>query len=184
MNLFYYLATFAFTILLVLLYLQGKYNSFIKLRNRVRTDFSDISIQLRKRAALMQNLVELVKDYAKHENRTFTQVAKARTALENSSSTQDSAKADNLLSQTLRSLMAVSESYPELKASDNYKQVKSDLIATENDIVMARSMYNTSVEKYNNAIQTFPSLLVANLFEFQSAELFQPQEIEVLKESH
>jgi len=119
-NIFYYLSIFAITVLVILLYLQGKYNSFVKLRNRVKTDFSDISIQLQKRAALIQTLVELVKDYAKHENRTFTKVAKARAALENSSSTQESAQAENMLSQTLRSLMAVSESYPELKASENY----------------------------------------------------------------
>ena len=158
--------------------LLAKYNSFVKLRNRVKTNFSDISIQLKKRAALIQNLVELVKEYADHESKTFTQVAKARSAVDSSSSAQESAQAENMLSQTLRSLMVVSEDYPELKANDNYIQVKQDLLVAENDIVRARAIYNQSVENYNNAIQMVPGLLVANMFEFKEADLFQPTAVE------
>jgi LemA protein len=157
-----------------LLYLLTTYNAFIRLNNRVKTDFSDIDVQLRRRASLVQNLVDMVREYASHENKTFTKVAKARTALDNSQSMHDTAKADNMLTETLRSLVMVTEAYPELKADKNYQQIRTDLVLTENAIAGYREEYNQTVERYNNATQTFPNLLVANLFDFKEAELYQP----------
>lgn len=175
------LYVFTFILIIGLLYVWSKYNHLIKQRNRVRTDFADIQVQLNRRASLIQNLVDMVREYAKHENSTFAEVASARSAVSNSKSAIDSANADNMLTQTLRSLMMVTEAYPELRASENFQQLRTDITSTENSLAGYREEYNTTVESYNNDVETFPSLMVASLFGFTSEEYFKPQEAEVMK---
>lgn len=157
----------------VLLFLWNRYNAFVSGRNRVKTDFADIGVQLRRRASLIENLVAVVREYAKHEKTTFSDVTKARAALENPHGPKDSAKADNMLTQTLKSLFAVSEAYPELRASENYQSLRGDIKETEDRIAQYRETYNQTVLNYNTTIQTFPNLLVVNLFGFQDEELFE-----------
>lgn len=185
MTLFQTLLLTSIILIFLLLYLLGTFNKLIKLRNRVKTDFSDIDIQLRRRASLIQNLVDMVREYTKHESKTFKEVAAARSALDNSRTAQDTAKASNMLTESLRSLLMVTEDYPELKASEGYQQLRTDLLQTENSIADYREEYNKTVENYNNSIQTFPSLLVAGLFGFENADLFQAGEMaafEITKE--
>lgn len=172
-TLFTVLAILAGVVLLVLLFLWSSYNSFITMRNQVKTDFSDIDVQLKRRASMIENLVTLVKGYATHEKGTFENVAKARAALDTSKSVADTAKADNMFAQTLRSLFAVVESYPKLEASENYQQLRQDIKETEDLIARYREEYNRTVQEYNNLVQTFPNLLAAALFRFESEELFQ-----------
>lgn len=160
-------------ILFILLYFWRSYNSFIKKRNQVKTDFSDIEVQLRKRVTLIERLANLIREYAKHEKQTFEKVSQARSAIDTSKTIKDVAKAENLLAQTLRSLFAVVEDYPKLKASENYKIVQADLKETEDLIANYREEYNRAVQKYNNSIQTFPNLLAARLFKFKEEDLFR-----------
>lgn len=162
--------------LLILLYLWATYNAFIESRNQVKTDFADIDVQLRRRASLIENLVEIVRAYAKHEETTFKEVAEARSALESPHGPKESAKIENMLTQTLRSLFAVSEDYPKLQASQNFQRLQDDLKETEDGIAKYRETYNQSVLDYNTTIQTFPNLLVSALFGFREEELFQPGE--------
>lgn len=176
MTLFQSLLVVSGVLIFALLYLLTTFNHLIKLRNRVKTDFSDIDIQLRRRASLIQNLVDMVREYTKHENHTFKDVAAARSALDNSKTTHQTAQANNMLTETLRSLLMVTEDYPELKATENYQQLRQDLLQTENGIAQYREEYNQTVEKYNNTIQTFPNLLVAGLFGFEPSDLFQESE--------
>lgn len=173
MTLFQSLLLISGILVVVLLYLLATFNHLIRLRNRVKTDFSDIDIQLRRRASLIQNLVDMVREYTNHENDTFKEVAAARSALDNSKTAQETAQANNMLTETLRSLIMVTEAYPELKATENYQQLRQDLVQTENDIANYREEYNQTVEHYNTTIQTFPNLLVAGLFGFESSDLFQ-----------
>lgn len=167
------LGTLAGIILLVLLYLWSTYNAFITKRNQVKTDFADIDVQIKRRASLIENLANLVRDYAKHEKETFDNVARARSALDTSKTAGDAAKAENMFTQTLRSLFAVVENYPKLQASENFKQLRDDLKETENLVANYREEYNQTVQSYNNLIQTFPNLLAAALFKFEPEELFQ-----------
>lgn len=160
-------------IALILLFLWTRYNAFIAGRNRVKTDFADIDVQLRRRASLIDNLVTVVREYAKHEKTTFSDVARARSALESPHSPKDSAKADNMLTETLKSLFAVSEDYPDLIASKNYQDLRSDIKETEDLIAKYREEYNQTVLDFNTTVQTFPNLLVASLFGFAEEELFE-----------
>ena len=173
-SVFTLLGSFSVILFFVLLYIWSKYNLFIKKRNQVKTDYSDIDIQLKRRASLIEQLANMVRGYAKHEKETFENVAKARSALDTSKTASDAAQAENMLAQTLRSLFAVVENYPKLQASENYKTLRDDLKETENLIAGYREEYNRSVQNYNNTIQIFPNLLVAALFQFQEKELFQP----------
>lgn len=158
----------------ILLYLWVTFNGFIESRNQVKTDFADIDVQLKRRTSLIENLVEVVREYSKHEEDTFTNVAEARSSLNQPHGPKESAKAENMLSQTLKSLFAVSEAYPKLRASDNYQRLQDDLKETENSIATYRETYNQTVLDFNNSIQTFPNLFVASLFGFEGEELFQP----------
>lgn len=175
MSLFNVLLIIFIIFVLILLFLWAKYNSFIKVRNQVKTDFADIDVQIKRRASLIENLVEVVKGYAKHEKSTFENVAKARSQLEKASNPHESAQGDNLLTQAAHSLFAISERYPDLKASDNFQRLQQDLKETENLIASYREEYNKSVLTYNTTIQIFPNLLVSNLFGFKEEELFQPE---------
>lgn len=158
---------------IILLFLWISYNAFISQRNRVKTDFADIDVQMRRRASLIENLVAIVRGYAKHEKTTFSDVAKARAALEKPHGPKDSAVADNMLTSALRSLFAVSEDYPDLVASKNYQDLRDDIKETENLIASYREEYNQTVLNFNTMIQIFPNLLVASLFGFKEEELFE-----------
>lgn len=155
------------------LYLWSTYNSFIKSRNQVKTDFADVDVQLKRRASLIENLASVVRAYAKHEKETFEGVAQARSALNNSQGPKDAAKAENMFTETLRSLFAVSENYPKLRASENFQRLQDELKQTEDLIAQYREMYNQTVLSYNTKIQTFPNLLAAGLFGFGEEELFE-----------
>lgn len=160
-------------LLILFLYAWGLYNSFVKSRLQVQTDYSDIDIQIKRRASLIQNLADMVKGYAKHEKGTFEEVAKARSAVDNSKTAKESAKADNMLGETLRSLFAVVEAYPKLQASQNFQSLQNELKETEDLIARYREEYNRSVKDYNTKISVFPNFLFASIFQFQPAQLFQ-----------
>lgn len=158
---------------IILLWLWGMYNSFISARNRVKTDYADIDVQIKRRASLIENLATLVREYAKHEKSTFESVAKARSAIESANSPKQSAAADNFLTSTLRSLFAVSEAYPKLLASENFQKLNHQIEQTENQIATYRETYNQTVLDFNTMVQTFPNLLAAKLFGFAEQELFE-----------
>lgn len=159
----------------ILLFLWFTYNAFIRQRNKVKTDFADIDVQLKRRASLIENLVAIVREYAKHEKTTFSDVAKARATLDKPHSPKQSAIADNILTSALRSLFAVSEDYPDLVASKNYQDLRGDIKETENLIANYREEYNQTVLDFNTMLQTFPNLLAASLFGFKEEELFQAE---------
>lgn len=163
-------------VVFVFLYLWNRYNAFVSQRNRVEADFADIDVQLKRRASLIENLVAVVREYAKHEKSTFSEVAKARSSLEQPHGPKDSAQADNMLTSALRSLFAVSEAYPKLQASQNYQTLQADIKETEDLIAQNRETYNQTVLDYNTMVQTFPNLIVASLFGFEQLELFQIEE--------
>lgn len=162
---------------LVLLVL-GLYNGLITKRNRVKEAYSQIDVQLKRRSSLIPNLVETVKGYAKHEKDVLEEVTAARTALMSASGVKEQAKADNVLSGALKSLFAVAENYPTLKASDNFKELQEELSDTETKVAAARQFYNNNVLDYNTAIQMFPQSLFASMFNFQPSEFFQASEDE------
>jgi len=174
LNIYPFLWILAGLLIMFALFLWGAYNSFIIARNKVKTDFADIDVQLKRRASLIENLASVVKEYSKHEQNTFENVAKARAAINNTQGAKDSAKAENMLTEALRSLFAVSEAYPELQASKNYSKLQDDLKETENLISAYRETYNQTVLDFNTQIQTFPNLLAAGLFGFKEEELFNP----------
>jgi LemA protein len=156
-------------LLLLLVYL---FNRIVRLRNEVNTGWSNIDVQLKRRNDLIPNLVEAVKGYAAHERGVFEEVTAARAAMANASSPAAAGAADSLLGQALGKLFAVAEAYPDLKASTNFLQLQSELTDTEDKISAARRYYNATVLAYNNAIQTFPSLLFAGTFGFHAREFF------------
>jgi LemA protein len=154
----------------------GIYNSLINLRNRVKNAWSQIDVQLNRRADLIPNLVETVKGYAKHEKTVFEDVTKARSSLMSASTVQENAEANNMLTGALKSLFAVAENYPELKANQNFLNLQGQLAETEDKIAYSRQFYNDTVLMYNNKIQMFPSNLLARQFNFTEAEFFEVEE--------
>ncbi|MGB9977647.1 LemA family protein [Methanobacterium sp.] len=152
------------------------YNNLVGLRNRVKNAWSQIDVQLNRRADLIPNLVETVKGYAKHEKGVFEEVTKARSGLMNAQTVQETADANNMLTGALKSLFAVAEAYPELKANQNFRDLQSQLTETEDKIAYSRQFYNDTVLMYNNKIQMFPSNLIANQFNFTEAEFFEVEE--------
>lgn len=170
---------FALGILIVFsLYLIAEYNGFIVLKARIQEALSGIEVQLKRRADLIPNLVETVKGYAKHEKSVFTDVTKARSALMKADSLQGKAKANDLLTGALKSLFAVAEAYPELKASENFKDLQRQLEDTEDKVAYSRQFYNANVLDFNTKVQTFPSNLIANMFGFKVFEYFNATEEE------
>ncbi|MBI2666360.1 LemA family protein, partial [Candidatus Woesearchaeota archaeon] len=149
----------------VVLFVIYLYNSFIGLRMRVNNAWSQIDVQLKRRYDLIPNLVEAVKGYMKHEKGVLESVTKARTSLV-SGGMEEKAKANNQITQALKSIFAVSESYPQLKANENFMQLQEELSGTESKIAYARQFYNDSVADYNEALQKFPGNLFAKLFSF------------------
>lgn len=155
------------------------YNKLVRLRNTVKSSWSDIDVQCKKRYDLVPNLVETVKGYASHERTVFEKVTEARTMAMKAATPVEMAKAENMFRDTLKSLFAVAEAYPELKANQNFIQLQSQLQELENNIEMARRYYNAVVRDFNIAIESFPSNLVASTFNFKQAELFQLETPEV-----
>jgi len=160
-------------VLLLVIYVIYQYNSLITLRNRVKNAWSQIDVQLKRRTDLIPNLVETVKGYASHEKTVFENVTKARSSLMNAKTVQENAEANNQLTDTLKSLFAVAENYPDLKASENFRQLQSQLSETEDKIAYSRQFYNDTVLMFNNKVQVFPSNVLANLFHFNEAEYFE-----------
>jgi len=160
-------------IVAVILWIIGTYNSLVTLKNRAKEAFSDIDVQLKRRYDLIPNLVETVKGYATHERELFEKVTQARTAAMGATGMKDKAEAENMLSGTLKSLFAVAESYPELKASTNFLELQRELSDTEDKIQAARRFYNTNVRDLSIKIESFPANLIAGPFGFKQMELFQ-----------
>ncbi len=156
--------------------LWGAYNSLVTLRQRVKEAWSGIDVQLKRRASLIPNLVETVKGYAAHEREVFENVTKARAALMSATTPAEAAKADNILTGTLKTLFAVAEAYPELKANQNFLQLQGELSDTESKIAYARQFYNTNVRDLNTKTETFPSVLVAKQFGFEHSTYFEAEE--------
>ncbi|MEA1929181.1 MAG: LemA family protein [Candidatus Auribacterota bacterium] len=160
-----------------LIWLISAYNGLIRLRQRVKNGWSQINVQLKRRYDLIPNLVETCKGYMKHEREVLENVTKARTqAIEVSGGAAEQAKAENFLSQTLRSLFAVAENYPELKANENMLKLQEELTTTENRVSFARQHYNDQVMKFNTKTEIFPTNLIAGAFGFSKKDFFQTEE--------
>lgn len=149
------------------------YNKLIRLRNTVKSSWSDIDVQLKKRYDLVPNLVETVKGYASHERTVFEKVTQARSMAMQATAPGEKAKAENMLRDTLKSLFAVAEAYPELKANANFMQLQSQLKELEDNIEYARRYYNAVVRDFNILIESFPSNVIASMFTFKQAEFFE-----------
>jgi LemA protein len=149
------------------------YNSLIALRNQVRNAWAQIDVQLKRRNDLIPNLVESVKGYMKHEKGVLEGITKARTAFLNASTMEDKAKASNVLSSTLKSLFAVAENYPQLKANENFMQLQEELSGTESKIAYARQHYNDIVMLFNTKIEVFPNNLFAGMLQFKAESMFE-----------
>jgi len=156
--------------------LVGMYNGLVKGRLRVREAWSSIDIQLKRRSSLIPNLVETVRGYASHERETLENVTRARAQLDNAGTAQQAAQANNMLTQALRSLFAVSEAYPDLKANENFLELQRELTDTEEKIAYARQFYNRNVLSYNTSTQTVPTAFIANTFGFTAEEFFEVED--------
>ncbi len=158
---------------LLIIWLIFTYNGLITLRNRTNEAWSDIDVQLKRRYNLIPNLVETVKGYAKHESDVFTNVTKARTAAMAAQTPAEHAEAENMLSDTLKSLFAVAENYPALQASDNFLHLQNELTDAEDKIEAARRFFNGNVRDFNTKMQVFPTNLVAGVLGFKKFEFFE-----------
>ena len=161
---------------LIVLALIALYNRFVRYRNRVDNSWAQIEVQLKRRWDLIPNLVETVKGYAQHERGTFEAVTEARAAAQRAEGPAATAAAEGILGQALGRLFAVAEAYPELQADENFRQLQSELAETENRIAVSRQVYNDTVLTYNNAIQTFPGVMIAGPFGFARREFFETDE--------
>lgn len=160
-------------IAVVVLYVVVQYNGLVRLRNRIENAWSQIDVQLQRRYDLIPNLVETVKGYATHEREVFERVTQARNQALSAQGVANQAQAENMLTGALKSLFAVSEAYPELKANQNFLALQEELSGTEGRIAYARQFYNDSVQTYNTKIQQFPSNLIAGPFGFKEREYFE-----------
>jgi len=160
-------------VLLLIVFLIATYNGLVQLRNRIEAAWAQIDVQLKRRFDLIPNLVETVKGYAAHEQGTFEKVTQARNMAMNATGPAEAAQADNMLSGALKSLFAVSEAYPDLKANQNFLNLQEELTATEDKISYARQFYNDTVYKYNTKIQSVPANLIAGPFHFTEREYFE-----------
>ncbi len=165
-------------IALVAMYLVGIYNSLASLRVKVKEAWSGIDVQLKRRIDLIPNLVESVKAYAKHEREVFDSVTQARSALMNAGSHKDALQADAQLTGALKSLFAVAEAYPDLKAQEGFMKLQGELSDTESKIAYSRQFYNSVVRDMNSKIVTFPGNIFASAFGFKQEEFFEAQESE------
>ena len=160
------------------IFLWITYNGLVTLKIRVDEAWSDITVQLKRRADLIPNLINTVKGYAAHESTVFQQVTDARSAVVNASSPKEAAKADNMLEDALKSIFAVAEAYPDLKASQNFSELQAELVDTEDKIQAARRFYNGGVRDLNTKIALFPNNVFAGMLGFKSREFYEVDEAE------
>ncbi len=165
-------------IAVVVIFVWVTYNSLVTLKIRVEEAWSDITVQLKRRADLIPNLVNTVKGYAKHEKGVFEAVTEARSAVVNAKTPKEAAKADNMLEDALKSIFAVAEAYPDLKASQNFSELQAELVDTEDKIQGARRFYNAGVRDFNTKIQLFPNSLIAGVMGFKEREFYDVEESE------
>ncbi|MFH1505896.1 MAG: LemA family protein [archaeon] len=163
-------------VIIIVLIIIGIYNGLIVLRNRIKNAWSQIDVQLKRRADLIPNLVETVKGYAKHEKKVFTDVTKARSAMMSAKTMPQKAQADNMLTGALKSLFAVAENYPTLRASENFMQLQEEISGTENKLAYSRQHYNDSVLSFNNKLQVWPTNVIGGQWlKFKPAEFFKTE---------
>lgn len=169
-----------FVIILVgiLFYFWVAYNSLVTAKMRIAEALSQIDVQLKRRTDLIPNLIETVKGYTKHEKELLEKITQARASLMSAGSTAEKADANNQLSQTLKSLFAVAESYPNLKANENFLSLHEELTDTENKIAYSRQFYNSNVLDFNTKIQIFPNVVIAGMLGFKAAEYFEAKDEE------
>ncbi|BAI80600.1 conserved hypothetical protein [Deferribacter desulfuricans SSM1] len=165
-------------IILIILGLIYYYNKFIKLKNQVDESWSGIDVQLKRRYDLIPNLVETVKGYAKHEKETLENVIKARNMAMNATNIEEKAQAENMLTGALKTIFALAENYPDLKANENFLNLQNTLNEIEDNIQNARRYYNAVVRDYNILCESFPSVIIANMFNFKKREFFEIEEKE------
>lgn len=158
---------------LIVLWVVLAYNGFVSLRNRAKEAWSDIEVQMKRRYDLIPNLIETVKGYAAHERQALESVTQARTAAMGAQTVEQHAEAENMLTGALKSLFAVSEAYPDLKANTNFLELQRELSDTENKIMASRRFYNANVQTLNTSIEQFPNNLIARPFGFSQMELFE-----------
>jgi len=168
----------ALVVLLVIIWVAASYNGLVTLRNRVKEAWSDIDVQLKRRYDLIPNLVEIVKGYATHERELFEKVTEARSKAMQVQGIKEKGDAENVLSGTLKSLFAVSENYPQLRASENFLELQRELTDTEDKIQASRRFYNGNARDINIKIESFPSNIIAKLFNFKVVEFFQIEKAE------
>lgn len=169
---------FIIVIAAIVLFVWVTYNSLISAKMRVKEAFSHIDVQLKRRSDLIPNLVETVKGYVKHEKTVLEALTKARTSLMNATGAEEKAKANNKLADTLKTLFAVSENYPNLKANENFLSLQEELTDTENKIAYARQFYNSTVMDYNTKLMVFPTNVFAGMLHFTPSEFFAATEAE------
>ena len=168
-------------IVVLLLLIASSYNTLVGLRQKVKNAWSQIDVQLQRRFDLIPNLVESVKGYMNHESDVLTKVTELRSSWSNAKTVSEKAELDNQLSDTLKTIMAVSENYPDLKANQNFSELQEELKNTENKISYSRQFYNDTVTKYNTKIEQFPSNIVASMFHFTTETLFEVDNSEARK---
>jgi LemA protein len=157
----------------LILYLIYIYNKLVTYRERTKESASDIEVQLKRRADLIPNLVETVKGYAAHEKEVFEKVTEARSRILSAKTVKEGLEADNILTETLKSLFAVAENYPELKANENFLHLQQELVDAEDKIQASRRFYNAVAREYNSSLQVFPNSIIAKLFKFSPVEYFE-----------
>lgn len=165
-------------VVLIAVYLVATYNRFVVLRTRIQEAFSGIDVQLKRRTDLIPNLIETVKGYAAHEKSVFENVTRARSTLLSAKSPEEKAQANNELSSTLKSLFAIAEAYPVLKANENFLDLQRQLGDTEDKIAYSRQFYNSNVLEFNTSLQTFPGNIIGNAFGFKQSQFFAANEEE------
>lgn len=168
-------------VVLLILFIISVYNSLVTLRQRVKNAFGQMDVQLQRRFDLIPNLVETVKGYMTHESDTLAKVTELRTAWAGAKTVDEKAKLDNELSNALKTIMAVAEAYPDLKANQNFESLQNELTETENKISYSRQFYNDTVTKYNTKLELFPSNIVAGMFHFTAESLFEVDSAEARK---
>lgn len=162
-------------VVILIIAVIGMYNSLVQSKIKVDNAWSQIDVQLQRRFDLIPNFVETVKGYMTHEKETFEKIASLRTSWANANSVSEKAELDNQLSTTLKTIMAVSENYPELKANQNFSELSEELRNTENKISFSRQFYNDTVTMYNTKLQVFPSNIIAGMFNFKARDLFKAE---------
>ncbi len=168
-------------IVVLVIFIISLYNGLVTLRQRVKNAWSQIDVQLQRRFDLIPNLVETVKGYMSHEAEVLEKVTELRTSWANAKTVDEKAKVDNMLSDSLKTIMAVSENYPDLKANQNFISLQNDLKETENKIAYSRQFYNDTVTMYNTKLEVFPSNLIASMFHFTAETLFEVDSAEARK---